>query len=81
MKLQDLDTLQFVFLNDQVQGAGWPYATATAAGVAKAGARTSINIWPNGIVYSTTSAAAGAAAGAATVNGPAFVSVGVNISY
>ncbi len=86
MQLRDLDTLEAIDLDftksdRNIQGGSRPYANVAADGVAKAGARGSA--WVSGYVasFQVSAAAAAAAAAAATVNGPASVSVRVNISY
>jgi hypothetical protein len=86
MQLRDLDTLEAIDLDftksdRKIQGGSRPYASSAADGVSKAGTRASAGISGYKAYYQVSAAAAGAAAGAATVNGPASVSVSVNISY
>jgi hypothetical protein len=64
-----------------IQGAGRPYANASASGVAIAGAKAKSSVSGYTASYQVSAAAAAAAGGAATVNGPVAVLVGVSISY
>ncbi len=90
MQIKDLDALEWMDVDTTsfntasghaIQGAGRPFATASASGVAVAGARANSSISGYTASYQATAAAAAAAGGAATVNGTAAVRVGVRISY
>lgn len=86
MQLKNLELLEDLDFkgadhSSKIQGAGRPYANADAAGAALAGASASAGVVNHRPYYKVTSAVAAATAAAVTINGPAYVSVGVSISY
>ncbi len=90
MQIKNLDALEWMDVTSTsfkvasghtIQGAGRPYATASATGVAIAGAKANASVSGYTASYQASAAAAAAAGGAATVNGSVKVRVGVIISY